>query len=186
LPLAAEVAAGQVVSADPPPQELAALANDLLARAGRPLDLEFLIDAVARRCGLEEGPDQPAPPGPDRPAIRKAPRSGREPARDPCDLLRSIWAEILLLPPLQRSILLLSLRDGQGRGLIGLFPVTGVAGIRRIAISLGMRPERFAELWRDLPLDDAAIAARLRVSPSQAADLRQAALRRLARSMSRD
>lgn len=183
-PGAPEAAGSPALSADPSAADLAALAWDLLARAGRPLDLEFLVDAVARRCGLDEAPDRRGADGPGgarpagrRPAVRTVP----EAPRDHRDHLKRIWEEILLLPPLQRSVLLLGLRDARGHGLIGLFPVTGVAGIRRIAIALGMLPDRFAELWKDLPLDDAAIAARLRLSRTHVTDLRRAALERLAR-----
>jgi len=188
-PRAADDSGRQAIPADPSPAALAALARDLLARSGRPVDLEFLVDAVARCCGLDESPDRRTAAGhdQDRPAaLRPAARAVPETARDHRDHLRRLWEEILRLPPLQRSVLLLNLRDAQDRGLIGLFPVTGTAGIRRIAISLGMLPERFAELWKDLPLDDGAIAARLRLSRPQVIDLRRAACRRLAQRMKKD
>jgi hypothetical protein len=199
-PSAAVAAGTPSIHGDPSPAHLAGLARDLLARAGRPLDLDFLVDAVARLCGLDEVPERGPAAAEKGRAVRQAAvavpesasaapdaaRAAPDAARDPAGLLRKIWEEIQLLPPLQRSVLLLNLRDTRGRGLIGLFPVTGVAGIRRIAIALGVRPERFAELWRELPLDDAAIAGRLRMSRSQVSDLRQAALRRLARRMGRD
>jgi len=188
-PAAADGSGRHASSADPSPAALAALARDLLARAGRPVDLEFLVDAVARCCRLDETPDRRAPEGhdPDRPApLRPGVHAATETARDHRDHLKKIWEEILHLPPLQRSVLLLNLRDVQDRGLIGIFPVTGVAGIRRIAIALGMLPERFAELWKDLPLDDETIAIRLRLSRSQVIDLRRAACRRLAQRMRKD
>jgi hypothetical protein len=164
--------------------ELAALTLDLLARAGRPVSLDFLVDAVARSCGLDEASERRPPGGSDSDQAASRPPTARavaEPSRDPHDQARRLWEGILALPPLQRSVLLLNLRDAGGRGLLGVFPVTGIAGIRRIAIAIGMLPERFAELWKDLPLDDGAIAARLRLSRSQVLELRQAARRRLAR-----
>jgi hypothetical protein len=177
--------AGPAASAsDPSPAELADLARDLLQRAGRPLDLEFLVDAVARAWGVEEpaeatGPDDA---GRERPSAAAPPeQAAPEAPGDSRALLKRTWDRILQLPPLQRSVLLLGLSDPLGHGLIGLFPVTGVAGIRRMAIALGLRPERFAEQWKDLPLDDEAIAVRLRVSRAQVSELRRSALERLAR-----
>ena len=171
-------------SPDPSPSEQAALALDLLARAGRPVSLDFLVDAVARSSGLDETAERRPTGGNDSDQAASRPPAARtvpEPSRDPRDQARRIWEGILALPPLQRSVLLLNLRDASGSGLVGVFPVTGIAGIRRIAIAIGMLPERFAELWKDLPLDDGAIAARLRLSRSQVLELRQAARRRLAR-----
>ena len=177
--------AGPAASAsDPSPAELADLARDLLSRAGRPLDLEFLVDAVARAWGVEEpaeaaGPDDA---GRERPsAVSQPEQAAPEAPSDSRAHLKRTWDRILQLPPLQRSVLLLGLSDALGHGLVGLFPVTGVAGIRRIAIALGLRPERFAEQWKDLPLDDEAIAVRLRVNRAQVSELRRSALERLAR-----
>jgi hypothetical protein len=179
-----ESAPARAGSQEPSPSELATLALDLLARAGRPVSLDFLVDAVARSCGLDEAPERRPTGGNDSDQAAPRTQSARavpEPSRDPRDQARRIWEAILALPPLQRSVLLLNLRDASGHGLVGVFPVTGIAGIRRIAIAIGMLPERFAELWKDLPLDDGSIATRLRLSRSQVLELRQAARRRLAR-----
>jgi len=184
---AGESASGLVAaSADPSARELAVLARDLLARAGRPVDLESLVDAVAQSCGLDDSPARQTAVGHDLdrlPMPQPGGEAGPEAALDRRESLRRIWEEILLLPPLQRSALLLNLRDTQGRGLIGLFPVTGVAGIRRIATALGMLPEAFASLWKELPLDDATIAVRLRLSRQQVINLRKSARKRLTRRM---
>jgi len=93
--------------------------------------------------------------------------------------LRRLWAAILRLPATQRTAFLLSLRDERGQGVIALFPVAGVASIRRIAEAIGTDALSLAALWKDLPLDDTAIAARLRVAPELVPRLRRTARQQL-------
>lgn len=97
--------------------------------------------------------------------------------------LEHLWSEIRQLPPRQRAALLLNLRDGQGRGVIALLPLTGVATLRQIAEALDMSAEKFAALWNDLPLDDNTIAEHLSLTRQQVINLRKVARERLARRM---
>jgi DNA-directed RNA polymerase specialized sigma24 family protein len=97
--------------------------------------------------------------------------------------LRKLWAEICQLPPRQRAALLLNLRDFQGRGVVALLPLTGVATMRQIADALGMTAETFAGVWNDLPLEDAIIGEYLSITRQQVVNLRKCARQRLARRM---
>ena len=97
--------------------------------------------------------------------------------------LERIWLEIGDLPPRQRCALLLNLRDVAGEGVIALIPVIGVATFREIAEALEMPVQQLADLWNELPLDDAAIAALLGVKRQQVINLRKSARERLARRM---
>ena len=92
-------------------------------------------------------------------------------------------AQIIELPPNQRAALLLNLRDADGRGVIALFPLQGIATVRELADTLGLSAERFAELWHDLPLEDNAIAELLGLTRQQVISLRKVARERLARRM---
>ena len=97
--------------------------------------------------------------------------------------LEELWKEITQLPPPQRVALLLNLRDAQGRDALQLFPLTGIAGIREIAGTIGMPAEKLALLWNDLPLDDKRIAELLEISRQQVINLRKSGRERLARRM---
>lgn len=101
------------------------------------------------------------------------------------DFLERLWAEVRLLPLGQRRALLLNLRDPEGRGMIGLFPLTGMASIPEIAAALEMEEERLKACWPDLPRDDAWIAGELGVTRRQVINLRKCARERLARRMRR-
>ena len=94
--------------------------------------------------------------------------------------LERLWSEICGLPLKQRTALLMNLRDGEGRDAITSFPATGTASISQIAAALEMGPEELAGLWNDLPLDDASIAERLRLTRQQVINLRKSARERLA------
>lgn len=95
--------------------------------------------------------------------------------------LRAVWDEILLLPPTQRAALLLNLRDVSGASALPLLWLCGVAGRSEVARALGLTPGELAETCEMLPLDDAALAARLGQTRRQVISLRLAARRRLTR-----
>jgi len=95
--------------------------------------------------------------------------------------LEHVWSEICQLPPRQRIALLLNLRDGNGRDVLALFPLTGVATLRQIAAVLNLLMDEFAELWNSLPLDDLSIARRMGITRQQVINLRKSARERLAR-----
>lgn len=99
--------------------------------------------------------------------------------------LERLWSEIALLPPRQRAALLLNLRDGGGNNAAALFIFVGVATVEQIAEAIGVSCERLAELWNDLPLDDATIAGELGLTRQQVINLRSAARERLRRRMNR-
>jgi hypothetical protein len=164
-----------------PASDLSRLASQALAKAGGPLDLERLADLVIEKCGLSEPIDRlPVAAALDREG--GADVAGLDPA-DRRDVLRRLWDEILLLPRLQRAVVLLNLKDGDGHGVIGLLPATGIAGIRRIATAIGQSAERFAAMWKELPLDDPAIANGLGVTRAQVTHLRKSAIQRIARRL---
>ena len=96
--------------------------------------------------------------------------------------LRRLWEEIVQLPPLQRTVLLLNLRDTH-EGVIALLPLAGVASVREIGRAVAMEDEEFARLWNDLPLEDANIARMLDVTRQQVINLRKSARARLRRRM---
>ncbi|MGI8641739.1 MAG: hypothetical protein ACR2MG_17565 [Pyrinomonadaceae bacterium] len=97
--------------------------------------------------------------------------------------LQRLWSEISDLPTRQRAAVLLNLKDANGRGVIDLWLVVGVATIEKIARVLEMSVEKLAELWNDLPLDDNRIAEILGLTRQQVINLRKSARERLARRM---
>jgi len=101
-------------------------------------------------------------------------------SRDSLDVL---WQEIRVLRPPQRAALLLNLRDADSNDALVLLVMLDIASFDAVADALEIRPERLAELWKDLPLNDETIAAMLGVTRQQVINLRKAARARLARRM---
>jgi len=97
--------------------------------------------------------------------------------------LQRLWEAVRELPRNQRMALLLNLKDADGRGCIALFPLAGVASVRELAETLEMSAEEFAELWKELPLDDARIADLLGMQRQQIINARKSARERLARRL---
>jgi DNA-directed RNA polymerase specialized sigma24 family protein len=97
--------------------------------------------------------------------------------------LSILWQEIRQLPQRQAAALILHLRDSHGRDAASLLPLTGTASLRDIARAMGLAPEKLAEIWHRLPLEDAAIADLLQVTRQQVINLRKSARERLARRM---
>lgn len=97
--------------------------------------------------------------------------------------LQRLWEEIVELPLLQRRALLLNLHDAQERGLVVLLVELQITSLHQLAEVLGLAPPEFAELWRELPLDDARIACLLGLTRQQVINLRSSARRQLASRM---
>ena len=95
--------------------------------------------------------------------------------------LKRLWEEIADLPPRQRAALLLNFRDEGGRGIVDLWIIVGVATPEALAEALSLDLRAFAELWKELPLDDNRIAAYLGLTRQQVINLRKSARERLAR-----
>jgi hypothetical protein len=95
--------------------------------------------------------------------------------------LKRLWDEIVELPPRQRAALLLNLRDEGGRGIVDLWIIVGVVTPEALAEALSLEARAFAELWKELPLDDNRIAAHLGLTRQQVINLRKSARERLVR-----
>ncbi len=160
----------------------------LLRRAGAAVPFDVLAGALEEMLGLEatratfvRDDDEPGGASPEshladlRPTAEQALQDRRQ--------LERLWGEVRLLPERQRAALLLNLRDPEGRGMLGLFPLVGLASVEEIADVLGLARFRFAALWPELPKDDEWIARELGVTRRQVINLRKCARERLARRL---
>jgi hypothetical protein len=165
---------------------VAALMEQLLQAAGEPLVFESLVDAATELYGLQDERAYSLDEGPgDRaPASELLQDSG--PAADTQliqrNYIRRVWKEIGALPLEHRKALLLNLNDSAG-GDIRLFDSLGIASVRQIAAVLEMDAMEFAQLWNDLPLDDARLAKLLGIGRQDVANRRSTARKRLARRL---
>ncbi|HKQ08471.1 MAG TPA: hypothetical protein VJ464_25345 [Blastocatellia bacterium] len=171
---------------DPAGTDLTDLLAAILGEAAGAMELDEIVSFVAALQGIrpiaEQGEGDVE--GEDRQRQGLAdPRADVAAEVDHRLYLEHLWREIGELPPRQRLALLLNLRDAQGRDVIALLPITGVASLRQIADVLGIPAEEFAALWNDLPMDDARIAGRLGITRQQVINLRKSARERLMRRM---
>jgi hypothetical protein len=171
---------------DPCRLSLADLLEAILNAADGPLVFEALVDASADWSGLKETRVQSLDEDTGEGAYRWQQLSDGRPTAETQSIDRSymtrLWSEICALSLPHRKALLLNLNDSAG-GDIQLFDFLGIATIQQIAIALEMNPMEFAELWKELPLDDARIAVGLGVSRQDVANRRSSARKRLARRM---
>ena len=168
------------------PRPFPELVRTLIDLAGGPCRLDQLADAVGRVLGVS---DEAISLTDESESSSSMESRLADPSPSPAEqidnrrYLERLWSEICALPAHQRVALLLNLRDEGGGGMLGLFPVTGVASQARIAEVVGVPPDRLAELWPRLPVDDEWIAAELGVSRRQVINFRKCARERLARRM---
>lgn len=162
------------------------LVQMLLKWRGHPIALDELVNALASLYGIREvetiarhGDDDDASVGDLLAAASADPIS----LLDTRSSLERLWMEIRSLPRPQRVALLLNLRDVQRRDALTLLPLTGIASLRDLANVLEIEPQKLAEIWNALPLDDLSIGAMLRISRQQVINLRKSARERLARRM---
>jgi RNA polymerase sigma factor (sigma-70 family) len=165
------------------PQELAQALAGIFNYANGPIEFDELVSVVAVIQGVSDQPVEsladdeevgidPATPEPD-PAWRIEKRM----------FLQRLWEELQQLPVNQRAALLLNLKDGSGFGCITLFPATGIASVRQLAAALEMSADTLAELWNELPIEDARIAELLGLTRQQVINARKSGRERLARRL---
>lgn len=164
-------------------QQLADTVASVFDYAGGPIEFDELVTAVAAIQGISDQPVEslaedddggfdPATPDPD-PAWRIEKKM----------FLQRLWEELTQLPVNQRAALLLNLKDASGFGCITLFPAIGIATIRQLAAALELSAERLAELWNELPIEDARIAELLGLTRQQVINARKSGRERLARRL---
>ncbi|HEX8069518.1 MAG TPA: hypothetical protein VF546_06180 [Pyrinomonadaceae bacterium] len=157
--------------------------------AAEPVELDLLTGVVAEWWGVRDEAVQVeagggAREGEEARGVQLAdPRPAPAAEAERRAYLERLWREIAGLPPRQRAALLLHLRDEQGRACVDLWTLTGVADAQTVADVLCMSVAEFAELWRELPLDDNRIAAHLGLTRQQIINLRKCARERLTRRM---
>lgn len=160
----------------------AAQVRSVLTILPRPCRLADLTALLAERLGLLDR-EVGAAAGEGVVESLADPRKGPVEQLMGREYLARLWAEIVELPRAQRVALLLNLRDDQGREMLGLLPLTGVADPPAIAAALELSPGELAAIWPDLPRDDLWIAERLGLTRRQVINLRKSARARLARRM---
>lgn len=160
-------------------QALADSVLELLGEAGRALEVDDVVSAIARRSGAVVTVNLSEP--------MELARTFDDPfaAMQSAEAVRRLWSEIEELPQRQRLALLLNARDEGGESVLRLLAATKLASAGRLAAALGIGEDEMNALWDELPLADDVIAARLGLTRQQVINLRKAARDRLARRTSR-
>ena len=165
------------------PQELADAVATILNHAGGPIDFDELVSAIAAIQGISDQPIESLADDEGDASMPVAPEPDQAWRMEKRMFLERLWEELQQLPLNQRSALLLNLKDPSGFGCITLFPATGVASVRQLADALEISAEKFAEVWNDLPLEDAKIAELLGLTRQQVINARKSGRERLARRL---
>jgi RNA polymerase sigma factor (sigma-70 family) len=160
--------------------EPARLLTAIFNWTGKPVEFDDLVDTVAHLRRVVDVAAQAVEAADETLADPRESAGARIEQRM---YLQRLWVEISALPLRQRRALLLNLRDDHGQDLTTLLAHSRIATVREIAEALDMTAEEFAGIWRDLPLDDSAIAGRLGLTRQQIINLRLSARRRLARRL---
>ena len=166
------------------PQELADAVAAIFNHVGGPIEFDELVSAIATIQGISDQPIETLAEDEDAAALTAAtPEPDQAWRMEKRMFLQRLWEELQQLPLNQRSALLLNLKDPSGFGCITLFPATGVASVRQLAATLDISPEKFAEVWNELPLEDAKIAELLGLTRQQVINARKSGRERLARRL---
>jgi DNA-directed RNA polymerase specialized sigma24 family protein len=165
---------------------LAETVKALLSEIGEPVDLDLLVDSMGGVFGIDDRIRLWASANDEDSVLEVAdPQASVVQTLLDRQYLSRLWDQIRELPVNQRVAILLNLRDEDGRSALPLLPLTNIATIRQIAEALDVPAVELASLWPRLPLDDATIASRLRLTRQQVINLRKSGRARLARRMLR-
>jgi hypothetical protein len=165
------------------PQELAQAIASIFDYVGGPIEFDELVNGVAVIWGISDQPVEALADDEDVSAEPAAPEPGPAWRIEKRMFLQRLWEELRQLPLNQRAALLLNLKDTSGFGCITLFPALGIATVRQLAAALEISPESLAELWNDLPIEDARIAELLGLTRQQVINARKSGRERLARRL---
>ncbi len=160
------------------PEIMAALFNWL----GHPIEIDLLINSLAVILHVQDAPAASLDDE-QQSLFQPADSVSTEREAESRLFLQSVWREMGSLSLAERMALLLNLRDTEGRGIIALFPITGIAALTDIAALLEMPPAKLAALWEKLPLDDNSIAQMQGVTRQFVINRRKEAHRKLARKI---
>jgi len=165
-------------------QELADTIASIFNFVGGPVEFDDLVSGIATLQGITDQPIDSLADDEDA-AAHEPTASDPDPAwrLEKRMFLQRLWEELQQLPLNQRAALLLNLKDPSGFGAITLFPATGIASVRQLAAALEISAERFAEVWNDLPIEDARIAELLGLTRQQVINARKSGRERLARRL---
>ena len=172
-------AAGKSADSVSTPELLALIFEDF----GRPIDFDDLVSIVAGAWNIQDHPIESYPQAHAAADDQAQQTASVESTVEQRLYLQQLWSEVRQLPPLQRSALLLNLRDASGGNVVFFLPHLGIASKRELAEMLSLSVDELARLWIELPLEDAKIAERLGVTRQQVINLRKTARERLTRRM---
>ena len=166
------------------PQELADTIAAIFNQVGSPIEFDDLVTAMASLLGISDQPMESIAED-DEAVASVADVAEPDPAWriEKRMFLQRLWEELEQLPRNQRAALLLNLKEASGSGCITLFPATGVASLRQLAAAVEIPVENFAELWKELPLEDTRIAELLGLTRQQVINARKSGRERLARRL---
>jgi hypothetical protein len=159
--------------------ELTGLLKAIFQWCKRPVRLDHMVNVVADVCREKDLPDEPL----ETLMNVATPVLSSETLLELQRRLEILWREICQLPRRQRIALLFNFRDSHGQELISVLPYTRVATIEEIAEALEVPLDEFLEFWKELPLEDLAIAKLLGATRQQVINLRKCARERLERRM---
>ena len=165
------------------PQQFAETVASIFNYLGGPIEFDELVSGVAAIQGISDQPIESL--------VDEEDATLEPPAAEPDQawriekriFLQRLWEELQQLPVNQRAALLLNLKDASGFSCITLFPATGIATMRQLAGALEISAESFAEVWNDLPLEDARIAELLGLTRQQVINARKSGRERLVRRL---
>jgi hypothetical protein len=165
------------------PQELADAIAAIFNHLGGPVEFDELVSTLASLLGISDQPAEALAGDEDAAPELAAVGPSQAWQIEKRMFLQRLWEELQQLPLNQRAALLLNLKDASGSGCITLFPATGIATVRQLAKALEISAERFAEVWNELPLEDARIAELLGLTRQQVINARKSGRERLTRRL---
>lgn len=165
------------------PQQLAETIASVFNYLDGPIEFDELVSGLAAMQGISDQPIESLADDDDAVLEPTASEPNQAWRIEKKIFLQRLWEELQELPVNQRAALLLNLKDASGFSCITLFPATGIATMRQLAAALEMSAESLAELWNDLPLEDARIAELLGLTRQQVINARKSGRERLARRL---
>jgi hypothetical protein len=157
---------------------------EIFKSIGSPVELDDLVDMVARLLGTQDCPAESLDQNESHLRERLVASGFGEDVRlEGREMLRQFWDGVLRLPELQRNIVCLSFADDGGDDLWSLLMDAEIATAPQLAELMGLPIEELLEIKKQVPMDIASIAEYLGITRHQVSNGKFQAMQQLRKWM---
>lgn len=150
---------------------------------GHAIELDQLVEIIASLLQIKDQPLESLDQNETSEQQLIAPITTGEAHLEGIAKLRQFWEEVQRLPPKQRDTICFGFVDEGGDDMLSLLVAAGIASLPQLATAFERPLEELVKIWKEVPMDNATLAAHLGATRQQVNKWRFLALKELGKRM---